>query len=96
MAVDGRDAGGSCVEIASALPITALHRAIGELDLAAVADGPGAATGTIARLEDRTFEACFPKLIRGYKRSDSSAQDDDFLPLAEVSNKLRQRRMERQ
>jgi hypothetical protein len=90
--VDRWDAGGAGVEVAAALPIAALRRAIGELNFAAVADGPVAAAGTAACFEDRTCEAGFAELMRRDKASDSPAQDKDFLSFAEAGGKLRQRR----
>ena len=90
--MDRWDSGGSSVEVAAALPIATLNYAIGELDFAALANGPVAATRTAACFEDRAFETRFAQFVGRDKARDSSAQDDDSLSFAEIGRKLRQRR----
>ena len=63
MGVDGRDAGGAGVEVAAVRPGTVLDGAVGELDLAAVADGPATAAGAVAGFKDGAFEAGLAEFV---------------------------------
>src|SRR5271170_6842515 len=92
MCVDGGNAGGPCVEIAAVLPFAALHRAIRELNFAAVANRPVAAAGPVASFEDRALKSSFAQFVCRDKARDSGTQNDDFLSLAEIAGELRQRR----
>ena len=90
--MDGGDAGGASVEIAAILPGALLHGAVGELDLGAVAYGPGASAGTAAGFENGDLEARLAELVGGDQAGDAGAEDDDLLAAAEVSGQLGQRR----
>ncbi len=86
--VDGGDASGAGVEVAAILPGAGLDGAVGELDFAAVADGPGAAAGAMAGFDDGAVEAGFAKLVCGDEASDACAEDDDLFAFAEVGGEL--------
>jgi len=70
-----------------------LRGAVGEFDLGAFADGPAAATGAVAGFEDGAVEACFAEFVGSSHAGDACAEDDYFFPFAEVSRKLRKRRL---
>jgi len=56
MGMDRRNAGESGVEIAAALPVADLDRAVDKFNLTPVADRPVAAAWTVASFEDNAFE----------------------------------------
>ena len=89
--MDGGDAGGAGVEVAAVLPGTVLDCAVGELDFAAVADGPRAAAGAVAGFEDGAVEAGFAELVGGDEAGDACAEDDDLFAFAEVRGELGRR-----
>ena len=91
MHVNGRDTRGAGVEIVAVLPLADLSGAVGELDFGALADGPTAATGAIARFKDGAIEACFSQFVGRDHPGDTSAENDYLLALAEVGGELRER-----
>lgn len=90
--VDRWDARWTGVEVAAVLPAAGLDSAVGELDFAAIAYGPGAAAGAVAGFDDSALETGLAKLVCGDEPGDACAKDDDFLAFAEVGGKSREER----
>src|SRR2546429_5500922 len=81
MPMDGGDACRPRVEIAAALPIAVLHRAISELDFAAIPNRPAASTRAVPSLKDRAGKTGFAQLISGDKAGDPPPRMTTFFPL---------------